>query len=464
MSAAAVPVEPRAAAGLVAAAAVGLALAMAGVAAAAPLAALGGGALIGAALVPLIATGWAAGLPLVVLALPLPALYADGGVRIATVAPVTAIVVFGLLMRRAADARPFDRGAMPVAAAVVVLAAFAVATLLARHPADSAREMLNIALHAGLLVVATDALAGRPAQVRRVIRLLVAAGAVCGVLGVLESIGVLYGAFPRHGTPFNRAALGFGQPNALGLFLAVVLPLAVHEVRTSNSPRGRAGAWFALTAIALGLAGTFSRGSWLAVLAATPLLVAAGDASQAWRAWLAAVGAAIAIDAASGGALRDTVVRTLDDWIVEQRAALQLAGVLMFLERPLTGVGPGGFAPELDRIGARIPWLWDYLPTPHNAYIQMAAETGIVGLTAFIVLFGTTVARQLRHARRLGRTGAGGEEHRLALTLLWSLGAACAAGMVVWPFSHGTAQAVLLVVAASWATAGARAPAPQATS
>jgi O-antigen ligase len=118
----------------------------------------------------------------------------------------------------------------------------------------------------------------------------------------------------------------------------------------------------------------------------------------------------------------------------------------MFIDHPVLGVGPGGFAVNLDRYGAQIPQLSDYLPTPHNAYVQMAAETGVIGLLAFVCFLAAGLFVAIRAAR-----SAPPDVRGLRLSLLWSYATMCAAGLVVWPFAHGTGQAVLVVAAATFA-------------
>lgn len=352
------------------------------------------------------------------------------------------------------DERPPALGRLPLRATAALLGAFALATLFARHPLLAARELLNFAVLLAFLLAATDQLAGDPRAVRRAVLLLVGLGAGCGALGLLETLGVLPGEFPRWGTPFNRAALGFGQPNALALFLAVVLPLAVHLVATAAHRRARLAAAFAAGATGLGLLGTFSRGSWLALAAGSALLLGAKARRLALGAWLGAGLAAVAFDVASGGALRDTVQRSFADPTLAQRAALLLAGVAMFLDAPLLGVGPGGYQEELARVAAQLPQLWDYQATPHNAYVQMAAEAGALGLAAFVFF----LARVLRALLRAARGAGPGEEAGLRRALLWSFATACSAGLVVWPFAHGTGQAVLLPVALAFALDAAARP------
>jgi O-antigen ligase len=195
----------------------------------------------------------------------------------------------------------------------------------------------------------------------------------------------------------------------------------------------------------MGIFATFSRGAWLAILAGAGVLLFTGDARLIARVWLGALVAALLFDLISGGLIRDTIERSIGDWVIEQRAALMLAGIVMFFAYPLTGVGPGGYAESLEEFGPQIPQLWDYLPTPHNAYVQMAAETGIIGLLVFVAFFAVVLARQVRSVR------AAGKEAHLQRTVLWSIGTALAAGMVVWPFAHGTGQAVMLVLAGAFA-------------
>lgn len=406
-----------------------------------------GGVLAGVGLVGLLVGDWIDGLALVALTVPVPALYTAGELRVATVAPVTAAVVLAWALRWGASRSRLDLGRLPLRAIGLLMAGFVVATAFSRHPTTSARELVNLGVLLGLLVGATQLLVRCPRDVPRLVRMLAAVGAVVGALSVLEMVGVIPGRFPRAGTPFNRAALGFGQPNGLGLFLAMVLPLAVHQVRSARTLEGRVVAALGMLAVILGLVGTFSRGSWLAVLAGTSLFLVTGDWRSFVRIWIGAILVAIVVDVAAGGILRDTVERTIGDWVIEQRAALMLAGILMFLESPVIGVGPGSFAGELDRVGGQVTQLWDVQPTPHNAYVQMAAETGILGLGAFLVFLGTVVWMGVGSVRRARKRIGTGPEVALRRALLWSFATVCFAGFVVWPFSHGTGQVVMILVA-----------------
>ncbi len=56
----------------------------------------------------------------------------------------------------------------------------------------------------------------------------------------------------------------------------------------------------------------------------------------------------------------------------------------MFKSSPITGVGPGNFGELYDKFrppGSERP---PYVPKPHNQYLEILAETGIIGFTAFL--------------------------------------------------------------------------------
>ncbi len=227
------------------------------------------------ALAAVVATGWVDGATMVVLSMPLPALYSTESLRIATAAPVTAVVVGAWILSLAASARRPHTGRLPANAVAALLAAFLFFSVTAQHPLTAVRETLNFAVLLGFLLAATDGFRV-PGRLHRVTRALVAVSALGAIVALLEMLQYIPNEFPRYNTAFNRAALGFGQPNGLGLFFALVVPFAVHHWRTAVTRMGRAVALLALALTTVGLVSTFSRGSWLAVLAGAGALLFAG--------------------------------------------------------------------------------------------------------------------------------------------------------------------------------------------
>lgn len=421
---------------------VGLAAAMAGAASGSLLLVGGGGGVAALGLLLLMAGEHLDPLVALALILPLPALYATGSLRLAPAAPMTALIISAWVLGlpiRTGDVRQARLPALPI---FLLLSAFGLAGLASAYPGDAVREMVNLCVLLLLLFIATDLVARRPARAITLVRMLSLVAAVTGAFAVLETVGVLPGRFPEP-AGYNRAALGFGQPNGLGMFLALSLPFVVYVRRVADGRAARWGASIALAATLGGLVGTFSRGSWLSVLVGAAILPLAGQWRFTLRIWGVALLIAVGVDFASGGLVREVVFGILEDWSIVQRAALMLAGLEMFLQNPLLGVGPGGFLPELERSGALIPQLWDLKPTPHNAYIQMAAEAGLVGLVAFLIFLGAL----FRQSVRLARAGGLRRERRLHEAVLWALAIALAEGMVEWPFSHGHGQLVMMTAA-----------------
>jgi O-antigen ligase len=406
-----------------------------------PLIAAGAAALV-LGIFPALQAQWVNPLIFLVLSLPLPAVFGNADVRIAATAPVTALVMVAYLC----DTRPkrvirfVDAGyTEALSAGVALLAIFTLTGATAINRGSAIRELFNLAIIFALFPIGRNLLSADDRSIPRLIRVVALLCGLCGFLAVLESLAILPAQFPRWGTNYYRAALGLGQPNGLGLFFALFLPFCAAAAWIEQRRTERTLLIVALIATIAGLFATFSRGAWISVIFGSLMLIFAGEWRRVLRILGSVVLAGIIIDLVTGGAIRDTAQRTLTDWVVEQRFSLMLAGVAMFAAHPLTGVGPGGFASELDTFGAQITALWDYLPTPHNAYIQMAAETGILGLLTYAVML-VVIGRSLVERTRQSRDP-------ISIASLWAFGVLCCSGLFIWPFAHGTGQVAMLALA-----------------
>jgi O-antigen ligase len=409
----------------------------------------GSAAAIGAGLFVALVAGWIDDLALIVVALPLPAILATGATRLSAGVLTTGLVVVAWALRRPAAGRPLDLGRLPRGPGAAILAMTAVSGMFATDVGAAARELVNLGLLALLLVAATDALADARPRSHRLAVLLGMVAAAAGAAAILESVGVLPGVFPLVETSLFRAGGGFGQPNGLGMFLALGLPFAVYARTTASTPFGRGAGAALITLVAGGLLATFSRGSWLAVVLAPSVFLLLGRWRAVVRAWATTLLLVALADLMSGGAVRDRIAAALVDPSALQRLGLMSAGGLMFLDHPLTGVGPGGFGEALEIYGGLVPGLWDFVPSAHNAYIHMAAETGIGGLLALVAFLAATGLRLLRRAREAG------PDAELPRTLLWAFSTAVVLGMFEWFVVHGVIQIILLVVALGLAGGGA---------
>jgi hypothetical protein len=72
-----------------------------------------------------------------------------------------------------------------------------------------------------------------------------------------------------------------------------------------------------------------------------------------------------------------------DDYPTAERLAHWIAGLRMFFDHPLTGVGIGNYPAVYSQYYVTI--FVNSLGHAHNYYINIAAETGVIGLTAFLL-------------------------------------------------------------------------------
>jgi O-antigen ligase len=203
---------------------------------------------------------------------------------------------------------------------------------------------------------------------------------------------------------FLRAFGSFDQPNPFAGYLNMVLPIAA---ALAIFTRGTTRVLYALAALFLvgAMLASQSRGALLAGTGALavvcvvalprshPLLWLAVLAG-AIGAWLAAFGMVptgaferVLSAVGLGGVSFDNV--TTANFSAVERAAHWLAGVRMFAAHPLLGVGIGNYAAAYPAYHPR-GW-YASLQHAHNYYINIAAESGIVGLAAYLLVIGTAL-------------------------------------------------------------------------
>jgi putative inorganic carbon (hco3(-)) transporter len=301
------------------------------------------------------------------------------------------------------------------------------------------QNTLGLYLTEGLLLYLLISNAVRTTHVlSRVIWTLILAGALMGGLSIFQELTQSYandyGGFAQvdrldSGGGFNVAAdsaaekdlrprLGgpIGSENRYAQILAVVLPLAL--IRAFRDPRGsrRLAAGAASVLIAGGIFLTFSRGAAVAV--AVTLLMTLLLRELKLRNVLPALAVLTAIvffvvpdyvirlsslegvTALSSTSTGSDSTNRPDSALVG-RETENLAALHTFIDHPVTGVGPGVYFAEYSRDYANRLGL-RYLGSErrgHSLYLELTADTGIIGLTAFIAMVGVPLVLLFRSAR-----------------------------------------------------------------
>lgn len=283
------------------------------------------------------------------------------------------------------------------------------AVFASTNPALSVRTLLFLALGTATAVAAM-VLLDAESRLRQVALGLTLAALLQSAFGILQYFGV----DPIFRTPDIGRLKVFGtlgNPNFLGEYLSCALPLAVAVAwRAESRTRRLAGAAAVLLAL-VAIACTGSKGALLATVTGLAALAVGTGAVRNWarlrsRRVLAPLTGVLLLLALFGmaGALRpgafpiaDNLLGSLDlrGRSVGIRVIYWHATAAMVGERPLLGWGPGCFqAHYLDFQGAFLsqPENYSFLDTAgnpesaHNDYLQIAAESGLVGFAGFTAL------------------------------------------------------------------------------
>jgi O-antigen ligase len=205
------------------------------------------------------------------------------------------------------------------------------------------------------------------------------------------AIAFLVGAhaliFPRFildeslGYHADRARGPLLQAVANGVSLNLLGLLAVHAYRR-GSVRG-VKAVLLLAAVPIAILATMTRAVWVSFAGTVLALIFLSGNRTLRRAGLGIVlvaGAGLALSLSSNeldGTLRD---RLQELGPVEYREAVYAGGWEMFRERPLTGWGFNQMPAELPR---HVSGYKEKLLYPHNTYLELLVEDGIVGLALY---------------------------------------------------------------------------------
>lgn len=236
-------------------------------------------------------------------------------------------------------------------------------------------------------------------QARALVNWLVALGALVALHGVYQYIiGVQIPSTWLDATESGVRTRVFsivGSPNVLGSFLVLVIPITISQLLSARSRLQKYLYALCLVPMALSLTFTYSRGAWLAMAGA---LVVYGLIYN-WRILLALAAAAYAAPKLVPGIASRIGYMLSPAYFLSSARAGRVARWNMAADKlqshPLTGEGFGRFG---GAVAAR------HIPSSiyvDNFYLKTAAESGIIGLAAFLWLLVNGVRCALNSYRRL---------------------------------------------------------------
>ena len=322
-----------------------------------------------------------------------------------------------------------------------------VSLLEARNPGEGVSEVAKWLEFSVVLVLLPTMVSTR--KVPWLVASIVLAGVLQAAFGLYQfnhRIGPEWFMISEH---FMRGSGSFMQPNPFAGYLGLVLPVAFslaieswYQIVTGGDRRVSAWAWsvyYSIGVIVLGagLIASWGRGAWLGAAAGIAVVIVLHKRRRGMLGSLALLAGTIIILLVGsdfitpvGQVIEESIGNlpasfnlsqaltqevTNENFSVIERLAHWVAALRMWDTAPWLGVGPGNYATAYPDVRLA---LWEEpLGHAHNIYLNVLAETGILGLFTFLLFWTSAIVwiwrRMLEflRARRCLSSGPG--------TLLW---------------------------------------------
>jgi O-antigen ligase len=315
------------------------------------------------------------------------------------------------------------------------LGALFLSAVLSSDPSVSTAPLLNYLTEGLLLYLLVTNAVKTSRTLTKVAWALILAGAFMGAVSLIQEVTRTYSSdygglaqIDRYGTGggFNiapqdapekilRPRLGgpLGSENRYAQIMAAVLPLALIRAFRERKRWLRFAAGACSLLILGGLLLTFSRGAAVAIGFTLAFMALLRELPLRRLLVAVALSALLVVLVVPDYVTRlrsletVTALSTSDssqpvDASLAGRKTENLAAWHTFLDHPLLGVGPGVYFREYSQQNANRLGL-KYLKSErrgHSLYLEMAADSGLVGLGTFLAMVGTTLVLLRRAARR----------------------------------------------------------------
>jgi hypothetical protein len=348
-----------------------------------------------------------------------------GVMNVGALEVLIALVLCAWLMRRIARRDLSFRLPALTLPMLLFLGAILLSLLGALSLLHGAKEVVKWLEVFGLYIMVANEMDER--WTKALVAVMLGTGAVVALYGIYQ---FLFRIGPEAFTLFDRFMRAYGpfdQPNPYAGYLGLTLPLAVGLLITGLIPIGERvpGRWLVWAAgcgalMLLALTMSWSRGGWLGFGAAMAAIVIAVVVRSGRAAVLVTVFAVLLVYLLLAGGLArvpPSIVQRFSDFVpylgvtevrgveitdanfaVLERVAHWQAAYEMWRENPWLGVGIGNYEPAY---AAHALPLWPLaLGHAHNYYLNIAAEAGVLGLAAYLLLWGAALVAAWKATRR----------------------------------------------------------------
>jgi len=304
---------------------------------------------------------------------------------------------------RAFPTSPLDRSLL------IVLATLLLSTVLSPAVLNSLAGYRKLWLVSAFFV--TYHLIRGPQEAWRLVSLIVIVAVGVAAYGIVQHFTGIDLARQLVGKPPSLTPFWFGQqegfrtkgflPSGITYAHSLSFPLTILTVRLFASDlhwRDRLALLGGWGLMVFALLFSLTRGVWLAYLVVLGVLgvIKGGRALLAVTVCAVLLGAALVI---AGFGVRERVTQMFDFQANIGRSQIWRANLDMVRERPLVGWGYGNYRKFRDAYYQRYPKA-DTTAHAHSNFLQMGVDSGLVGLGAFLFLFGVVLRAGWQAYRR----------------------------------------------------------------
>jgi O-antigen ligase len=282
--------------------------------------------------------------------------------------------------------RSFKFKISPIAACValiVFLYAYSASTSLA--PSADINVFLTITVFFAFVLVFINMISNMR-QLMNITVIMVLSGALVSLYGIYQQLSGNVDTRWQDPTMFDdisgRVVSTLANPNVLGEYLILLIPLALALIYIKRGGINKLVFTAALAVMALCLIYTYSRGCWIGIIVGLILFLAI----KGKKLWIFGIAGAMTVVSMLPSSVlsRFTSIGDLKDSSSSFRLLIWLGTLRMLKDFWLPGIGLSEEA-----FGRAYPF-YSYIgidaPHPHNLFLQINTQAGIVALITFLVL------------------------------------------------------------------------------
>jgi len=273
--------------------------------------------------------------------------------------------------------KPIIKWTIEVKMVIVMLSLAVMFTPFAVSSGDSVATLNEVFIKTVIIFILIIGVVNTRERLLAMIKL----SAFCGTWLALFAIkNYATGNFTMKGDRIEGLVGGmFGNPNDLAAALNMLIPLAVALALMSA---GGARLLYLVCALLLfcGVMVTFSRAGFVTVAAVSGVMLWKFGRGNRSSVTIATLAASVLLFSVFSGAYRSRLMTIFDpnsdaSGSAQQRTALLERGLDLSLRHPIVGLGMGNF--HIYSIHEKVA---------HNGYVETAAELGMIGLLAYLII------------------------------------------------------------------------------